>query len=59
MWKELNKEAMANVWVVPTRFGREQRLAGSKVHSASGDDGNPYLWAPYGSWPYNDMWVEQ
>ena len=59
MWKELNKEAMANVWVVPTRFGREQRLAGSKVKSASGDNGNVYIWAPYGSWPYGDLYVEQ
>ena len=31
LWKELNKEAMEKVWVVPTRFGRDQRLAGSKV----------------------------
>jgi peptide/nickel transport system substrate-binding protein len=59
MWKELNKEAMANVWVVPTRFGREQRLAGSKVHSASGDNGKVYLWAPYGSWPYADLYVSK
>ena len=59
MWKELNKEAMANVWVIPTRFGREQRLAGSKVHSASGDNGKVYLWAPYGSWPYADLYVSK
>ena len=39
LWKELNKEAMEQVWVVPTRFGRDQRLAGSKVGSASGKDG--------------------
>lgn len=59
MWKQLNKEAMAQVWVVPTRFGREQRLAGSKVKSASGKDGQVYLWAPYGSWSYGDLYVEQ
>jgi hypothetical protein len=47
------------VWVVPTRFGREQRLAGSKVKSASGEDGQVYIWAPYGSWPYGDLYVEQ
>ena len=58
-WKALNKEAMANVWVIPTRFGREQRLSGSKVRSASGKDGNVYLWAPYGSWSYPDLYVEQ
>ncbi len=56
-WKALNKEAMKNVWVIPTRFGREQRLAGSKVKSASGKGGNVYIWAPYGSWPYHDLYV--
>ena len=45
-WKALNKEAMQNVWVIPTLFGRSQSLAGSKVHSASGDDGDVYFWAP-------------
>lgn len=59
LWKELNKEAMANVWVVPTRFGREQRLAGSKVGAEAGKDGNVYIWAPYGSWPYGELYVEQ
>jgi peptide/nickel transport system substrate-binding protein len=58
-WKELNKEAMANVWVIPTRFGREQRLSGSKVKAASGKDGQVYIWAPYGSWSYGDLYVEQ
>ena len=48
---------MANVWVIPTRFGKQQRLAGSKVKSASGKNGQVYLWAPYGSWPYGDMYV--
>jgi peptide/nickel transport system substrate-binding protein len=57
VWKELNKEAMANVWVIPTRFGRDQRIAGSKVGSASGKGGHVYLWAPFGSWPYGDMYV--
>jgi len=58
-WKELSKEAMANVWVVPTRAGRSQGVAGSKVKSASGENGNVYFWAPYTSWPYADMYVEQ
>ena len=57
LWKALNKEAMANVWVIPTRFGRDQRLAGSKVGSASGKDGKVYLWAPFGSWSYGDLYV--
>jgi peptide/nickel transport system substrate-binding protein len=59
LWKELNKYAMAQVWAIPTRFGREQRLAGSKVHSASGEDQKVYIWSPYGSWPYADLYVEQ
>jgi peptide/nickel transport system substrate-binding protein len=58
-WKELNKQAMANVWAIPTRAGRSQAVWGSKVHSASGEDGKVYLWAPYTSMPYTDMWVEQ
>ncbi len=57
IWQELNKEAMEKVWVVPTRFGRDQRLAGSKVGSSSGKDGRVYLWAPFGSWPYGDLYV--
>jgi len=58
-WKALNKEAMQNVWAIPTLFGRSQSLAGSKVHSASGKGGNPYLWAPYSSWSYADLYVTQ
>ena len=58
LWQELNKEAMEKVWVVPTRFGRDQRLAGSHVGSASGKDGGVYLWAPFGSWPYGDLFVQ-
>lgn len=59
MWKSLNKDAMAQAWVVPTRFGREQRLAGSKVGAATGTDGHVYIWAPYGSWSYGDLYVKQ
>ena len=51
-WAELNKEAMAQVLVVPTRFGKQQGIIGSKV-------GGAYLWAPYGSWGYADMFVKQ
>jgi len=59
IWQELNKEAVAQAWVLPTRFGREQRLSGSKVGSGSGDNGQVYLWAPYGSWPYADLYVKK
>jgi peptide/nickel transport system substrate-binding protein len=57
MWQELNKEAMADAWAIPTRFRREQRLAGSRVHAAHGENGKTYLWTPYGSWPYLDLYV--
>ena len=49
---------MANGWVFPTRFGREQRLAGSKVAAASGN-GKVYIWSPYGSWSYADLYVKK
>jgi peptide/nickel transport system substrate-binding protein len=58
-WKELNKQAVQNAWVVPTLFNRSQNIAGSKVKSASSPDGKIYQWAPYGSWPYNDIYIEQ
>jgi peptide/nickel transport system substrate-binding protein len=58
-WKSLNKQAMQNAWVLPTRFGREQRLSGSKVGSVSGDGGKVYIWAPYGSWSYGDLYVKK
>ncbi|HEX7187462.1 MAG TPA: ABC transporter substrate-binding protein [Actinomycetes bacterium] len=57
MWKDLNKEAMSQVWVIPTLFEKDYRLAGSKVKSASGENGSPYLGGFAGSWPYNDMYV--
>jgi peptide/nickel transport system substrate-binding protein len=51
-WAELNKEAMAQALVVPTRFGKQQRMVGSKV-------GGAYFWAPYGSWGYADLFIKQ
>lgn len=59
MWQELNKEAMQNAWILPTRFGMDQRLVGSKIGSASGNGGKAYLWAPYGSWSYADLYVKK
>jgi peptide/nickel transport system substrate-binding protein len=59
LWKELNKEAMANAWAVPLRYRKDQRLAGSKVKAASGEDGQIFLWAPFGSWPYGDLYVTE
>jgi peptide/nickel transport system substrate-binding protein len=50
-WQALNKEAMQNAWVVPTVFGKAQFLWGSKI-------GNGYLWSPYGSMPFGDLYVK-
>lgn len=52
MWHELSKEAAQKMWVVPTRFGRDQRLAGTKV-------GPIFSWAAYGSYPYPIMYAVQ
>lgn len=51
-WQALNVEADQNMWIIPTFFGLTQRLAGTKV-------GQIYLWGPYSSWPYGDMYVKQ
>jgi peptide/nickel transport system substrate-binding protein len=50
MWQDLNKEAMENVFVIPTTFGLNQVMGGNKV-------GGLYQWAPYGSWPYAELYV--
>ena len=52
MWQDLNKEAMLHGWVIPTRFGLTQTIAGDKVQPT-------YQWPPYGSWPYAEMYVVQ
>ena len=52
MWHELSKEAAQKMWVVPTRFGRDQRLAGTKV-------GPIFSWSAYGSFPYPIMYAAQ
>ena len=51
-WADLNKQAMADVVVVPTRFSRQQGMIGSKV-------GGAFVWAPYGSWNYAQMYAMQ
>ena len=51
-WQELDKQAAQLALVLPTRFGREQRLVGSKVDGA-------YIWSPYGSWPYAALAVSK
>jgi ABC-type transport system substrate-binding protein len=52
MWQDLNKEAMLNGWVIPTRFGLTQTIAGTNVQPT-------YQWPPYGSWPYAEMYVTE
>ena len=52
MWHELSKEAAQKMWVIPTRFGRDQRLAGTKV-------GPIFSWSAYGSNPYPIMYAVQ
>ena len=44
-WQALSKKSMELALALPTRFGKEQRIVGSKVSGA-------YIWGPYGSWPY-------
>jgi len=51
-WQDLNKIAMENAWVIPTRFELQQRLAGTGVQPV-------YAWEAYGSWPYGEMYVTQ
>ena len=51
-WHELSKYAAEQMWVVPTRFGRDQRLAGTKV-------GPIFSWSAYGSYPYPIMYAAQ
>ena len=49
-WHELSKEAAEQMWIIPTRFGRDQRLAGTKV-------GPIFSWSAYGSYPYPIMYA--
>lgn len=50
-WQELNKEAMENAWVIPQTFSKDQSIWGSKI-------GNGYLWFPYGSLAFGDLFVK-
>ena len=51
-WQDLNTQASQLGLTIPTRFGLEQRIVGSKVQNA-------YIWGPYGSWPYAILSVEK
>jgi peptide/nickel transport system substrate-binding protein len=50
-WQDLNKQAMQNVWVIPTFFEFAQNITGTNV-------GGQYRWASYGSWPYAQVYVK-
>ena len=52
LWKELDKEAMKNFWVLPTLFGKAQEIWGSKVQ-------NVFFWVPQGNLAYGKLWINQ
>jgi peptide/nickel transport system substrate-binding protein len=58
MWQALNVKSMENVWVIPTFFGLQQNLMGTKLATTAGPNGGLYLWGPYGSNPYGDVYVK-
>jgi peptide/nickel transport system substrate-binding protein len=51
-WQELNKQGSELALVAPLVFTLDQRLWGSGL-------GGVYFWAPYGSYGYADIYVEQ
>jgi len=50
-WHDLNVEAVKQAYVIPRFFTKTQRLYGSGI-------GGAYIWAPYGSWSYGDLYVK-
>ncbi len=57
-WQKLNVETMKNMWVIPTVFGLQQSLMGTKLATVTGPKNGMYLWGPYGSNPYGDIYVK-
>lgn len=51
-WQALNTKVAENAYVIPHLFGKAQALAGSKI-------GNVFLWFPYGSYAFGDLYVKQ
>jgi peptide/nickel transport system substrate-binding protein len=51
-WQEINKEGSQKALVAPMVFTQDQRLWGSGL-------GGVYFWAPYGSYSYADIYVQQ
>jgi peptide/nickel transport system substrate-binding protein len=56
-WQALNKLAVQDGLVIPTRFNKEQLIFGSKVKTAAGG-GKPYTYAPFGGPAYADLYVK-
>jgi peptide/nickel transport system substrate-binding protein len=52
LWKDLDKEAMKNFWVLPTTFGKAQEVWGSAVQ-------NVFFWVPQGNPAYGKIWINQ
>jgi peptide/nickel transport system substrate-binding protein len=52
LWKELDKEAMNNFWVLPTVFGKTLEVWGSAVQGT-------FFWVPQGHLGYGKLWVNQ
>lgn len=52
LWAELNTYAAEQAWTIPHLFAKTQSIWGSKI-------GNGYLWFPYGSLAFGDLYVKQ
>ncbi|WP_088287088.1 ABC transporter substrate-binding protein [Kineosporia sp. A_224] len=55
-WQELNKQAVQLGLIIPTRFGKEQEIFGSKVKTAS-FGGKPYINPAFGGPSWNDLYL--
>jgi peptide/nickel transport system substrate-binding protein len=51
LWKALDKTAMSNFWIMPTRFGKSQIVWGSKV-------GGTFFWVPQGCLAFGKLYVK-
>jgi peptide/nickel transport system substrate-binding protein len=51
-WNALNAQAMTEAPVIPTLFGNLQRMVGTDI-------GGEFIWAPYGSWNYGTIYINQ
>jgi peptide/nickel transport system substrate-binding protein len=50
-WHSLSKQSMELALVLPTLFGKSQRMFGSNVDGA-------FIWGPYGAWSYSSISVK-